>query len=995
MIFHRIRCVGLAVLLVSSASPLVAQVGHSLLWVPEQTEAEKKIRHTSIRKTMDRVAPAIVHVMVRVSGAFRLQRDSSGVVISPSGLVLTNWHLVSEVESKKDAFVRFAVRVKTASGIEYPAKVVAKDEGTDLVLLKIDLSQGAKLPYAKLGNQPVPGETVIVGSRPGEGIYANFIGSLSPSLTAVTVHGKTIAKADIALADANVNVFADGSPVFDINGRVLAIVNTSNVKPPLHEKSSDEERKAYRTSFGFATRVAAAKRVFAKHLEGIEANPETSAESRARRQGLADAVSRASRSVVSVRRASLKKVPKSDASDPHGKFPNDALGSGVIVHESGLVLTNAHIAGKKGAKVWVTTVGGKTYEGVVLDASSAKNTAVIKLVLPPNTKLPFLTLADSTLGQLGERVATLGNRYGHTVTAKVGVLSSKQRSKDVGDQHKRSMGHFQTDATIHNGNTGGALINADGELLGVNDVLAAGDEMDQKERHAAKMALTDTTIGFALPANVIRETLREGLTGAAGKTGHLAEAPKVTAEALKRRSSQITRVVQKHADSFLNVFVKKVTLGAPKGGLMADLFPEPADDKHFHLLGQGSGVIIDPTGLALTNWHVVDAATYKDGAARKDHKVFVSLHTGKKYEVEILSTSRIDDLALLQLKLAPGETVEAIRLGDSDKIKVGDTAIAVGNPHGFANSVTVGLVSAKNRDIRIKGRARFFRGLIQTDAAINPGNSGGALIDLNGYLIGINNAGHTREARQGFSIPVNYVRKKFHSTLLSSDKLRSVFLGMETETRDGVAFVKTVSSFGPAADAGVQIGDEIVRAQSQKISDSVHFVKVARSAVPFEPFGLVVKRALKTKKLVLEPLSDASWAVFRRANFAVKEVGWDVEGKKFRSAAVAAYREYTGDQTGEPTEFMESGLVVTHVRPDAVEAGMDMKKGDVIVGIRTLVREIHLQDRYVLENIHTLQRLRQFIRGHATKKGTKVELWTVRDGKVIKVQVIAKKVKPQ
>ena len=627
MTSHRIRCIGLAVLLVSSAAPLVAQAGHSLLRIPEQTEAEKKIRLTSIRRTMDRVAPAIVHVKVKVNGLFRLQRDSSGVVISPGGLVLTNWHLVREVEIKKSGAVGFAVKVKTASGTEYPAKVVAKDEGTDLVLLKIDLSQGAKLPYAKLGNQPVPGETVIVGSRPGEGIYANFIGSLSPSLTAVTVHGKTIAKADIALADANVNVFADGSPVFDINGRVLAIVNTSNVKLPLHEKSSDEERKAYRTSFGFATRVAAAKRVFAKHLEGIEANPETSA-------------------VVSVRRASLKKVPKSDASDPHGKFPNDDLGSGVIVHESGLVLTNAHIAGKKGAKVWVTTVGGKTYEGVVLDASSAKNTAVIKLVLPPNTKLPFLTLADSSSGQLGERVAALGNRYGHTVTAKVGVLSSKQRSQDVGDQHKRSMGHFQTDATIHNGNTGGALINADGELLGVNDVRAAIDEMDKKEQAQAKMALTDTTIGFALPANVIREELREALTGAVGKTGHLVEVPKSTAAALERRASQITAVVQKHANSFLNVFVKKVTLGAPKGGLMADLFPEPADDKHFHLLGQGSGVIIDPTGLALTNWHVVDAATYKDGAAKKDHKVFVSLHTGKKYEVEILSTSRIDDLAL-------------------------------------------------------------------------------------------------------------------------------------------------------------------------------------------------------------------------------------------------------------------------------------------------------------------------------------------------------------
>ena len=155
--------------------------------------------------------------------------------------------------------------------------------------------------------------------------------------------------------------------------------------------------------------------------------------------------------------------------------------------------------------------------------------------------------------------------------------------------------------------------------------------------------------------------------------------------------------------------------------------------------------------------------------------------------------------------------------------------------------------------------------------------------------MGINSAGNRFEAKLGFAIPVNYVRKKFHETLLSSDKLRSVFLGMETRTeQSGGVSVSKVSTYGPAADAGIIKGDLILRVQGQRIANSLQFIKVARAAAPFRPFTIEVKRKGKTKKLTLEPLSDASWAIFRRANFAVKEVTYADAGKQLKKASMSA-----------------------------------------------------------------------------------------------------------
>src|SRR5690606_22658412 len=145
--------------------------------------------------------------------------------------------------------------------------------------------------------------------------------------------------------------------------------------------------------------------------------------------------------------------------------------------------------------------------------------------------------------------------------------------------------------------------------------------------------------------------------------------------------------------------------------------------------GLGSGVVIDESGLALTNWHVVDEATEPDGSAVPGWIVRAYLRDGRSYVADVLSISREEDLALIRLRLPPEERLTAIELGSSAHLSVGDLAVAIGNPHGRADTVTAGVITAKNQAIRVKGRRRKLKHLLETDAAINAGNSGGALLD--------------------------------------------------------------------------------------------------------------------------------------------------------------------------------------------------------------------------------------------------------------------------
>ena len=159
--------------------------------------------------------------------------------------------------------------------------------------------------------------------------------------------------------------------------------------------------------------------------------------------------------------------------------------------------------------------------------------------------------------------------------------------------------------------------------------------------------------------------------------------------------------------------------------------------------GSGSGVVIDESGLILTNDHVVHGA----------NEIMVTFSDNKSYPAKIQGYDTISDLALLKIS---AENLKAANLGDSDKIRIGESVIAVGSPYHFQQTVTCGVLSGRGRDL--SDQSKDLQDLLQTDAAINPGNSGGPLVDLNGDVIGINTAIVPYAQGIGFAIPINTVK---------------------------------------------------------------------------------------------------------------------------------------------------------------------------------------------------------------------------------------------
>ncbi|MFN6192818.1 MAG: S1C family serine protease, partial [Planctomycetota bacterium] len=245
------------------------------------------------------------------------------------------------------------------------------------------------------------------------------------------------------------------------------------------------------------------------------------------------------------------------------------------------------------------------------------------------------------------------------------------------------------------------------------------------------------------------------------------------------RTTPVVRAVQRAADSVVSIYLQSNNL--PNGGSRG----EPRTE------GQGSGVILDESGLVITNWHVIAPVVLGNrGAAELD--VEVRLRDGRTRPARVLSSSAKRDLALLQIRRDKDDAFKPAEIGRSDSLMVGETVIAIGNPQGQANTVTSGVLSAVDRSIRVRtpdGELREYTGLLQTDAAINQGNSGGALLDITGRLVGINNAMAMGAENIGFAIPMDMVRGEFQRELLQSNSFAAAedaaWLGLEVLDRDG------------------------------------------------------------------------------------------------------------------------------------------------------------------------------------------------------------------
>jgi S1-C subfamily serine protease len=280
--------------------------------------------------------------------------------------------------------------------------------------------------------------------------------------------------------------------------------------------------------------------------------------------------------------------------------------------------------------------------------------------------------------------------------------------------------------------------------------------------------------------------------------------------ALDAYSKSIISVVDSVGQAVVQVGVTKIVGASPfGGGQLAQ--------------GAGSGVIFAPDGYILTNSHVVDGA----------RQVMVTLADGHDVRGEVVGQDPDTDVAVVRITAPDGIKLQAARLGDSDRLRVGQLVVAIGSPVGLQSTVTAGIVSALHRTLPGYG-GQLIEDIIQTDAAVNPGNSGGPLVDSSGAVIGINVAVVQQAQGLSFAIPINTVNW-VASRLMKDGEVRRPILGVVVQSgmlpqslrnkfhieKEMAVQVVQVASGGPAQRAGIQPGDIIYKLDNHSIGTAM------------------------------------------------------------------------------------------------------------------------------------------------------------------------------
>ncbi|MGH6761579.1 MAG: DegQ family serine endoprotease [Phyllobacterium sp.] len=267
----------------------------------------------------------------------------------------------------------------------------------------------------------------------------------------------------------------------------------------------------------------------------------------------------------------------------------------------------------------------------------------------------------------------------------------------------------------------------------------------------------------------------------------------------------------------------------------------------------GSGVIVDPTGIVVTNNHVI----------RNADEVKVALSDGREFESKVLLKDESSDIAILKIDGAEG--FPFLQLADADKVEVGDLVLAIGNPFGVGQTVTSGIVSAQARTRVGISDLDFF---IQTDAAINPGNSGGALVDMNGQLIGINTAIYSRSGGSigiGFAIPSNMVKAVVDTARQGGAHFERPYIGATFQpvtpdvaeslgmTKPYGALIKALDGEGPASKAGLRVGDVVLSIDDVTVDnpDALGYRLSTAGIGKTVSLGLLSRAEEKTVQIVL------------------------------------------------------------------------------------------------------------------------------------------------
>ncbi|MBR0798549.1 DegQ family serine endoprotease [Bradyrhizobium jicamae] len=453
-----------------------------------------------------------------------------------------------------------------------------------------------------------------------------------------------------------------------------------------------------------------------------------------------------------------------------------------------------------------------------------------------------------------------------------------------------------------------------------------------------------------------------GALAVAGSLGHAQAQDRRVPSSQAELQLSYAPIVQRVRPAVVNVYAAKTIQNRNP------LLDDPIFRRFFGVPGQqpeqmqrslGSGVMVDSSGLVVTNNHVIEGAD----------QVKVSLADKREYEAEIVLKDSRSDLAVLRLKDTNGEKFATLDFDNSDGLQVGDVVLAIGNPFGVGQTVTHGIISALARTQVGITDYQFF---IQTDAAINPGNSGGALVDMTGRLAGINTAIFSRSGGSqgiGFAIPANMVRVVVASAKSGGKAVKRPWLGarlqaVTPEIAESLglklpsgALVASVAPNSPASKAGLKLSDLIVAIDGQAIDDPNAFDY--RFAT--RPLGgtaqIDVQRGGKPIKLTV-PLETAPDT---NRDEIVLTARSPFQGAKVANISPALADELHLDAGTE-------GVVVTDLADDGTAANVGFQKGDIILAVNN-------------EKIARTRDLEQ-----ASKAGTRVwRITLVRGGQQINV----------
>jgi len=333
--------------------------------------------------------------------------------------------------------------------------------------------------------------------------------------------------------------------------------------------------------------------------------------------------------------------------------------------------------------------------------------------------------------------------------------------------------------------------------------------------------------------------------------------------------------------------------------------------------GIGTGFVFRSDGYILTNEHVIRGA----------NKIKVTFIDGKEYEGKVIGADPLTDIAVVKID---ADNLPTIPLGDSDKARVGEFVIAIGNPYGLSHTVTVGVLSAKGRPISAGDSGREYENFLQTDAAINPGNSGGPLLNLRGEVIGINTAILPYAQGIGFAIPIN-MAKSILEQLIEKGRVVRAWLGVyiqdltpELAQKFGLseakgALVADISKGSPAEKAGLRRGDIILKVDGKEIPTVSSLQQEIRSRRPGERVRLEVWR--DGKSIVLEAtLEELKESAAGTPEVQQVDLGFEVA-------------EITDDLVERYSLRTTRGVVIVSVRTGGPADEAGLRPGDVILEV--------------------------------------------------------------